>query len=153
MVLALRDQGVDVTVIHKDSSNLFAPDNSPRWEPLHSRAISVDQGPRQSFFSSLLGAFRFRTPAYARWIQPAIEKAVHLHQEKPFDLIYSRSLPFFAHVAGYWMKRKLNLPWIANVNDPWDLHLFPDDRAQRVSKLYAMGSNYWLRRSEERRGG
>ncbi|MHC1766874.1 MAG: glycosyltransferase [Verrucomicrobiia bacterium] len=146
MVLALGEKGVDVTVLHMDSENLFPPDSSARWAGLRSKSHLIAETARGRGLASAFWALRFRLPAYARWVKPAVDRAVEAHKEKPFDLIYSRSLPFFAHVAGFWISRKLRLPWVANVNDPWDLHHFPERRVQTVPSLYTRMSDYWLRK-------
>lgn len=146
MVLALSGEGVDVTVFHMDSTHLFPADSSARWTELRSRSHLIAESAPKGRVASALWALRFRLPAYARWVKPALACAVQAHREKAFDLVYSRSLPFFAHVAGFWIARKLRLPWIANLNDPWDLHHFPKSRDRLVPSLYTRMSDYWLRK-------
>lgn len=53
-----------------------------------------------------------------RWAAHAVDLALKMHRQKPFDLIMTRSLPDAAHLAGLLMSRKTGLPWIANWNDP-----------------------------------
>ena len=39
------------------------------------------------------------------------------------------------------------MPWAANINDPWDQHLFPNAPEGRLSLIKRCVSNYWLRRT------
>ena len=52
----------------------------------------------------------------------------------------------YAHIAGYWCSKALNVPWVANINDPWDYHLFPGSKIT-VSMLSRIVSFYWLRKT------
>jgi hypothetical protein len=77
-----------------------------------------------------------------------VQDARARHREKPFDVLYSRGLPNVAHLAGYWVARQLGLPWVANLNDPWDLegaHLLPQHRDQRPSTWRTRIQDRWLR--------
>lgn len=40
------------------------------------------------------------------------------------DIIYTTSGPYSAHLLGLWIKKKYNLPWIADFRDPWSLNQF-----------------------------
>jgi glycosyltransferase involved in cell wall biosynthesis len=75
------------------------------------------------------------------------KEAKRRHADVPFDLIYSRSLPMFGHVAGYWSKKELQLPWIANLNDPWDFHLFPVATMMKKGLVDRTISNFWMRQT------
>jgi glycosyltransferase involved in cell wall biosynthesis len=147
-ISALLEHGVDATVLWSSNFNGKStgnPDDSRLWSPL--RAVSVDvpvpvQRPR---IRALPLALRYRTRFYSAWIRDAVSKAVELHSRAPFDLVYSRSLPMAAHVAGYWCTRKLNLPWVANINDPWDSHHSPTwQEGSRTHRLWQHNSDYWL---------
>jgi hypothetical protein len=56
-------------------------------------------------------------------------------------------LPMESHVVGYWVSRRLGLPWIANIDDPWDWHLFPDAKKQSFSRLQMHMSNFCLNKT------
>ena len=80
---------------------------------------------REILSPQLAAAVRYQT-WYARWLHEAVRQAIRLHQDSAFDVVYSRSPPMFGHIAGYWCAKELNLPWIANLNDPfWDFHQIP----------------------------
>lgn len=40
------------------------------------------------------------------------------------DIIYTTSGPYSAHLLGLWIKKKYNIPWIADFRDPWSLNQF-----------------------------
>ena len=52
------------------------------------------------------------------WWLPAWRKARKLHQQKPFDLIYSSGGALAAHQAAWRLKAELGIPWFAEVHDP-----------------------------------
>lgn len=148
LISALLEHGVDATVLWSSNFNGRSTgnlDDSLLWAPL--RPISVDipvlvQRPR---IRALPLAVRYRTRFYSAWVRDAVDAAVGLHSKVSFDLIYSRSLPMAAHVTGYWCARKLKLPWLANINDPWDARRSRTwQEASHVHPLWQPISDYWL---------
>lgn len=72
-----------------------------------------------------------------RWAVHAVDLALKMHRQKPFDLIMTRSLPDAAHLAGMLMSRKTGLPWIANWNDPsGDKHPLPYGKGPKANLGY-----------------
>jgi glycosyltransferase involved in cell wall biosynthesis len=59
-----------------------------------------------------------------RWARRAYLYACKLHQNKPFDLVISRSISDAAHLPALAFVRRAGVPWIANWNDP-PSYLFP----------------------------
>jgi glycosyltransferase involved in cell wall biosynthesis len=53
------------------------------------------------------------------WWLSAYVRGRLLARQKPFDLIYSTGGAYAAHVAGRALKRHLNVPWLAEVHDPF----------------------------------
>ena len=45
-----------------------------------------------------------------------IEKNLDLSQ---FQIIYTTSGPYSTHLIGFYLKKKYNIPWIADYRDPW----------------------------------
>jgi len=76
-----------------------------------------------------------------------MKRARVLHREKPFDLVCSRSLPRSAHVAGYWCSRALDVPWAANINDPWDIRFILMHKGGTLPLPHRLTSDYWLRKT------
>lgn len=61
-----------------------------------------------------------------QWYWPACRLAEALHQQRPFDLVVSVSLPFTAHRVGYYLKQRYPaLRWIADIGDPYSLRPGP----------------------------
>lgn len=53
------------------------------------------------------------------WWLSAYVRGRLLARQKPFDLIYSTGGAYAAHMAGRALKRHLNVPWLAEVHDPF----------------------------------
>jgi glycosyltransferase involved in cell wall biosynthesis len=146
-VSALTNCGASVRVITFPSYGSTDLDDSPIWQSVQTQVVHVLAPAHRDGLQSLRMALAFRTLIYARWIGAVLGEAKRLHQECRFDLVYSRSLPMFSHIAGYWISRGLGLPWVANINDPWDWHLFPVGGRPKTSALYASMSNHWMRKT------
>jgi hypothetical protein len=149
MVKALLDVGLDVKVIYSTNypAGRSAPlDTSAAWEFTHSTTIDIPVSARKERLRSLFTALSYHSH-YARWVDSVVRRAVELHEERRFDLIYSRSWPMLAHVAGFWCARKLRLPWIANINDPWDVCYFPGVRKEQTSWSERRFARLWLKRT------
>lgn len=150
LVKALLGQGADVTVLR--SSNCGSTptghlDDSKLWEPLRSICIDVPviRGRR---LAALPSALRYRARFGSRWVRNTVRKALEMHLKVPFDLVYSRSVPMVAHVAGFWCARQLGLPWFVNINDPWEWYRSPTLLAElRPSWLERSVSEYWLKKT------
>lgn len=53
------------------------------------------------------------------WANEVIKK-IHNHCNfDEIDLIYSTSGPYSDHIVGYYLKKKLNKPWVADFRDEW----------------------------------
>ena len=145
LCLALLEQGVDLTVLHlrRDGVQL---DQSPLWDPLREHAVGIPPAPGPPGASSILLGVRYRTNCWSRWIHVVVQTARKLHLRRRFTCVYSRSLPMWSHIAGYWIARSIGVPWIVNINDPWDLHLNPSFQ-RPVGPLYSACSWYWMRRT------
>ena len=116
------------------------------WESLRSITVDLPQFPSHAIWRSAKAAIRFQTAHYARWVGSAVENAARLHLENNFDLVYSRSLPGAAHIAGFWCAKRFNLPWIANINDPFDFSLYLPKDGRRPS-LDRYNHLLWLNRT------
>lgn len=149
MALALMSDGIDVRSIYMIRNDPWLTgrhENSEVWNPVLSGSVGVKPPPSKKGIASVFAAVRYKTDSWARWIEKVVEKAADLHRDTPFDMVYSRSLPFYAHVAGFWVSKDLDIPWVANVNDPWDFHLFPDVRL-KTSFVHRIASKFWLQRT------
>src|SRR6266403_2048236 len=146
LVAALAGVGAGITVF---TYREFAPqsvDGSASWQGLRKYVADFPVSTHRNPIQSLTSAVRYQTQQYARWTGAAVEEAKRIHSRRPFDVVYSRSLPMFAHIAGYWCAKSLEVPWIAGINDPWDWHLFPVKVANRVPIPLAV-STFWMKRT------
>jgi hypothetical protein len=64
-----------------------------------------------------------------RWIptEPAAIWAPHaaaraLIEREHYDVVWSTSYPFSAHAVGRAIAKRLRIPWVADLRDPWTLH-------------------------------
>lgn len=150
LVLALRDAGCEIEVLY---SGNFCPgarqDDSGLWKSLSSCSHDVPIPAAASAWKSLGDAMQFGTLLLPRWVSAAVSMAAQLHRQKQFDLVYSRSLPMIAHVAGYHAARELQLPWVANLNDPWDFHFFPGSGFRDKLRIDRLLSGSWLRKTQK----
>jgi glycosyltransferase involved in cell wall biosynthesis len=149
MVVELSNRGGDIIVI---SLNPYQPiqqplDGSVMWKELEGKTIEISSETGGNKLKSLLAGIKLHSLTYARWLRVVLDRAIELQKKHHFDIIYSRSLPMIAHVAGYWISRKLNRPWIANINDPWDIHLFPDGSNIKMPLHLKIVSNFWLKKT------
>jgi glycosyltransferase involved in cell wall biosynthesis len=53
------------------------------------------------------------------WKRKAVARALQLHQETPFDLIFSTAPPFTNFLIGAEVKAAINRPLIFDYRDPW----------------------------------
>ena len=53
------------------------------------------------------------------WKRKAVARAVELHRETPFDLIFTTAPPFTDHLVGAAIKAKINRPLVLDYRDPW----------------------------------
>ncbi len=146
MVAALMDAGASVTVLHsmEYTSGPELRDSSAMWQRVAAVAHDV-HAPQCGAVARLGLAAQYQSNCSVRWVDAAVRQAKQLHAEVPFDLVYSRSLPMFAHIAGYWCAKALKLPWVANINDPWDYCFFPG--AKKTVSLHAAVAKQWLKRT------
>ena len=121
-------------------------DDSLLWEKVRKRIVNFPVSSSLDPLQSLRMAARFKSLSYARWIGAALEEAQRIQGERRFDVVYWRSLPMFGHIAGYWCAKYLGLPWIANVNDPWDWHLFPV-RLVNKKRIPNVISSLWMKKT------
>ena len=149
VVKGLIKWGIDTVVVAFDyriyNNKIF--DNSVAWEKLKDITIRIPSSNNNESepIRSIIFGFRYRTADLSQWVDNVVKKVILMHQGNRFDVVYSRSLPMVSHVVGYWVSRRLGIPWIANINDPWDWHLFPGAKKESFSRLHMHMSNYCLK--------
>ncbi|HZF99932.1 MAG TPA: glycosyltransferase, partial [Chitinophagales bacterium] len=77
------------------------------------------------------------------WINPSVKFLTRYLRENPVDAILSSGPPHTTHMIASGVKRKLNIPWLADFRDPWtridfyeQLHLtkWADAKHKRLEK-------------------
>lgn len=144
MVQALLDMGIDIKVVAYPLQTAAGKcDLSPCWRQLDEKVVTSIV-PDTGLVNAVKAVMKYRIYGYSRWINPVLAYAEACHKEQPFDIVYSRSLPMIAQIAGYFVSRKLKLPWVANINDPWD---WPNQITNHMSSFERTLSDYWLRKT------
>ena len=149
VVSALQDAGVQISVLCCSNILTKQPvvDHSSLWHHLQATQTDVTVPDKQGWSKSIWSALRYHTAIYSRWVATVVRKARTLHSQHPFDLVYSRSLPMCGHVAGYWCAKSLRLPWIANLNDPWESQFMAEVAFPNLSLTESLTYKLWLRRT------
>jgi len=152
VVKGLIKRGIDTVVVAFDY-RVYKKyiDNSAVWEKLSDITIRIpasNNNEREPVRSIICGLRYGTADLYlSQWVDNVVKKVIRMHRGNRFDVVYSRSLPMESHVVGYWVSRRLGLPWIANIDDPWDWHLFPDAKKESFSRLQMHMSDYCLKKT------
>ncbi|MHC1703202.1 MAG: glycosyltransferase family 4 protein [Tenuifilaceae bacterium] len=92
--------------------------------------FTSDGSKKRSFINSLAIWIRgnfFIPDARMLWIRPSSIFLSKYIREKPVDLIISSGPPHSLHLIGLKLKKKFNIPWIADFRDPWtDIYFYKD---------------------------
>jgi glycosyltransferase involved in cell wall biosynthesis len=146
-VSALQEAGVDVVVLTDSNvGEARAIDASPAWGALHSSTLSIGRPQNRELVRSVSCALRYQTWAWARWVDEIVRIAELIHNQSPFDLIVARSVPWKACVAAFWVAKKIRRPWIANLNDPWELWKFSSKPRCQPNRSDRVLMRFWLQR-------
>jgi len=87
------------------------------------------------------------------WIKPSVKFLKKYLKDNPVDIIVTTGPPHSLHLIGLKLKRKLNLPWIADFRDPWtrmftykDLMLthWADKKNKKLEKKVLENANHIL---------
>ena len=146
-VHALMESGAKVTVIAYADKVGRDCDRSAIWTSLEKATLRLRTPVRKGRLDLLRKVVQYQTPLWTRWTSAAIEEATRLHRAHPFDVLYSRSLPMFGHIVAYWCAQELDLPWVANLNDPWDVRVDPSWTEKEEFSLGTPASSFWMKRT------
>ena len=53
------------------------------------------------------------------WVKPSIKYLTDYLQKEPVDAIITTGPPHSMHLIGLGLRKKLNIPWVADFRDPW----------------------------------
>ena len=82
----------------------------------------IQNTPKRSFFHKLSVWIRgnfFIPDARCLWINPVVKELSAYLKKHPVDAIITTGPPHSVNRIGYLLKKKLNLPWLADFQDPW----------------------------------
>lgn len=123
LAFALQEYGHQICIISRseEGQNYGANWEAP-WDVLQSSTheITYASGSRiERLWDSFWCLIKTRYPFDGvRWVARAVEEGTFLLKNEKFDCIISRSPNDIAHVVGYHLARRFQIPWIANWNDP-----------------------------------
>lgn len=124
LVLALKNQGHQIDVISRESQQVYSSESSNIWEPLKDSIYFI---PTQNtnklikFIETAFSFFFFKHPIVGiRWGYKVYRLALKLNEEKQYDILLTRMPSNVPHLIGKKLSKKLDIPWIANWNDPTD---------------------------------
>lgn len=84
------------------------------------------------------------------WIKPSVKYLTSYLQNNKVDAIISTGPPHSMHLIALGLKRKLNIPWIADFRDPWtqidfydqlQLTKFADNKHKKLEKSVLQNAN------------
>jgi glycosyltransferase involved in cell wall biosynthesis len=89
-------------------------------EKINAAFLSETKKPKRSegFAVWVRGNF-FIPDARKFWIRPSVKYLSKYLKSKPVDLIVSTGPPHSMHLIGMGLRKKFNIPWIADFRDPW----------------------------------
>ena len=78
------------------------------------------------------------------WAFPAYLAGLRLIRQGKVNLIYSTGGAWSAHLAGLWLKKESNLPWIVEVHDPLVIRRDEADLGLEIPKEPDAKKRHWL---------
>jgi glycosyltransferase involved in cell wall biosynthesis len=75
-----------------------------------------------------------RIETHWSWAITAYFTGARIIRERKPVLIYSTGGAYSAHIAGYWLSRKFELPWIAEIHDPM---IFPGQTKNKMRMRFS----------------
>jgi glycosyltransferase involved in cell wall biosynthesis len=88
------------------------------FRPNRVRRTGDEEGARfpENIFKRLL-SWIYVPDSKIPWIPCVLPEASRLIHSRPVDLLFTSSPPLSAHLAGLFLKRRVNVPWIADFRD------------------------------------
>lgn len=128
----------DETLLKEISSDLEVI-RFPIWEPYHlftkvkkqvkSHPSRILEQPKKGFLEKIaiwLRANLLVPDPRIFWVKPSVQFLSQLLKEGQFQAIITTGPPHSLHLIGQQLKKKYNLPWLADFRDPWSQWEFLD---------------------------
>jgi glycosyltransferase involved in cell wall biosynthesis len=121
--------------LQKDIPTNLTVLKTPIWEPYTAYKRFIGQKPEEKINTGFLteskkpklaeklavwvrGNF-FIPDARKYWVKPSVKYLTEYLQKNQVDVIISTGPPHSMHLIALELKRKLNIPWLADFRDPW----------------------------------
>lgn len=153
LALSFVDAGWEIDIITRnlaeESEYNYGSEWIEPWLPLKDITHTVFyklEGKFRRYFETFWASMRVGYPIEGcRWALHALNIALRLHRQKPYQIILSRSGPDAAHLPAMILARKTGLPWLANWNDPSGDKM-PPPHGQGVNARLAFSYDFFLKK-------
>jgi glycosyltransferase involved in cell wall biosynthesis len=71
---------------------------------------------------------------YIHWGRPTLSAAKKIIRQQHFDLIWATGDPWASLITGYKLSKSFNLPWVADIRDPWTYGVMWNPQTPRIAK-------------------
>lgn len=142
----LPEFGVDVSVVTGPATAASQPTDATLAQelPADLRVIRIGGAPgdvltatRDDGMSFLRRLLRRHSPTERAWIEGCITTGLAASAEFRPDLLYASMSPFETSEAMAWLSRRLGIPWVADLRDPWaldEMFVYPSALHRRLEE-------------------
>jgi hypothetical protein len=149
LINQIRKYDLDVTVLCREveeGSGKKKVDSSSFWGPLKSISVGYPDRIKGRKILAVPYGLRYQVVSGARSLAFAIARGKEIYERNSYRLVYSRSNPIGSHIMAYWIAKNFSIPWIANINDPWEGTLgYLYSNKSRIDNIYKYVSIRWMR--------
>jgi len=90
-----------------------------KTENLGAAFASEKKNPKLEKFAIWLRSNFFIPDARIFWVKPSVKYLTQYLRNNPVDIIVTTGPPHSMHLIGLNLRKKINIPWIADFRDPW----------------------------------
>ena len=153
LALAMKRAGWHIDVIvagYSETSDRRYPSEKAGWEELVNNVHIVNKGMHKPFANRLLNVAHgfVLTGKMLRqldWGLSVLKVAKSLNTRIKYNVILSRAIPDYAHLAALLVHRQTRIPWIANWNDPTPNHKFPPPYGKGPASRLTSNFDKWYK--------
>lgn len=91
---------------------------SPEADRIYSQAVQSKDG--------IMRLLTFPCSALS-WAYDVIQYIEKNMDPDEFQVVYTTSGPYSAHLIGFYLKQKYGIPWVADYRDPWTFNAYTED--------------------------
>jgi hypothetical protein len=134
------DYNIELSDGALDCVQIPAPELGSRLRADHQarRCDSAPPGPNRNTLLRSLGRFGARLvcpDGKIPWLYPAVKRGLEISRTYPISVCFSVSPRPTAHLVGYRLARRLNVPWVADFALPWSDAYWLTDRPRVIQWL------------------